>query len=344
MQSSIDTNRAACQAIYRLPNDNVCHAHRCEPLILTDVKAAGSGFIFAPFEAANTLYPTLLFAGEPTTEPVPEAAEPVTPAPANGMTTRDDRQAYAQSFGPLHNMLATGELRKVVLSRRAEVRSSQKLEPIELFARACRAYPQAFVAMVETPNCGTWIMATPELLVDKKGETCHTMALAGTMRPTRNGGRAEWSDKNREEQRVVGQYIAERLSGISRDIEASATETATSAGLAHLRTLFTFHTSASAADVATLLHPTPAVCGMPQAAAMQAIKTHETQSREYYSGFAGPISAGGDARLFVTLRCMKITADGYTLFAGGGLMPGSREEDEWDETEAKMDAMRRLMY
>jgi isochorismate synthase len=47
--------------------------------------------------------------------------------------------------------------------------------------------------------------------------------------------------------------------------------------------------------------------------------------------------------LYVSLRCMQLLADGYWLYAGGGLLPDSTEEQEWQETEAKMETMRSLL-
>ena len=40
---------------------------------------------------------------------------------------------------------------------------------------------------------------------------------------------------------------------------------------------------------------------------------------------------------------MHITDSAYHLYAGGGLLCESNEQQEWQETEAKMDTMRRLL-
>jgi isochorismate synthase len=54
------------------------------------------------------------------------------------------------------------------------------------------------------------------------------------------------------------------------------------------------------------------------------------------------LSAAEATHLFVNLRCMQIFSDGYRLYAGGGLLPDSVEEMEWQETETKLDTMRNL--
>ena len=92
-----------------------------------------------------------------------------------------------------------------------------------------------------------------------------------------------------------------------------------------------------------VLHPTPAVCGLPKREAFNFILDNERVSRQYYSGFMGPLLMNDSTHLYVSLRCMHICDHQYQLYAGGGLLPDSVEEQEWQETEAKMETMRNLL-
>lgn len=340
VQTSHITQQSAHFAIFRLPHDNSCHAIYAEPQELDDIHALPSrtGFILAPSATADHL-PTLLYEGEPEEMPLP-AARLSTFTPSAGTPMTDE---YHSDFQHLHSEIASGRLRKVVLARSRTTSLGEDKQLMRIFANACAAYPSAFVALVATPHHGTWLMATPELLAESHGGRVRTVALAGTMR--KGDAAKQWSAKNRNEQGVVAHYVQNCISPLAAECESGETETITSGELLHLRTTFRFTlpSGKTVADVATALHPTPAVCGMPKNLALSAIKEHEHCQREYYSGFAGPISANGDADLYVTLRCAKFAADTCTLFAGGGLMPESRAQDEWDETEAKMDAIRRIL-
>lgn len=40
---------------------------------------------------------------------------------------------------------------------------------------------------------------------------------------------------------------------------------------------------------------------------------------------------------------MNILPQTFTLYAGGGLLAASQLEDEWQETEDKLDTMRRIV-
>lgn len=341
MQNTNDTTRTASFALYRLPHESECHVLRAEPQEFAGVAATAgrTGFVMAPFAAGGDL-PTLFYEGEAEAQPIPPAGPSGRAcAPAGPMTAE-----YLSDFERLHGEVVSGRLRKVVLARSRAVSLSGEHDAKALFANACAAYPQAFVALVRTPRLGTWLIATPELLVESHAGRLRTVALAGTMR--RGGSvRPEWSRKNREEQAVVSRYVGDSIAHLATDCETGDTETIASGDLLHLVTTFRFGLPAGAtvADVAAALHPTPAVCGMPKEAALRAISRTEHCRREYYSGFAGPVGANGDADLYVTLRCAKIEGRECTLFAGGGLMPESDAREEWDETEAKMETVVRVL-
>jgi isochorismate synthase len=96
--------------------------------------------------------------------------------------------------------------------------------------------------------------------------------------------------------------------------------------------------------IASALHPTPAVCGYPQKYAKEYILKNEAYSREFYTGFLGPVSATDkSATLMVNLRCMKIEANTARLFVGGGITIVSDPEAEWQETQNKMQTMLQVL-
>ncbi len=96
-------------------------------------------------------------------------------------------------------------------------------------------------------------------------------------------------------------------------------------------------------DLLKRLHPTPAVCGLPKEKAYRFIQENEGYDRQYYSGFIGWLEPEGKSDLYVNLRCMNILSDRLVLYAGSGLLLSSEPESEWQETEAKMQTMRRLL-
>ena len=266
---------------------------------------------------------------------------------------RDDKPLttyYKVDFANYHSQLKNDTFRKIVLARCADEKTEEKLDPMALFYKACAMYPRLFIALVETEKSGCWLTATPEILLDGKGSDWRTIALAGTMKleDDQLNGEGEtltWSTKNIQEQRIVSTYITECLEQFTSNFSEEGPKTVRAANLVHLRSDFTFKLEDNnhIGDLLNTLHPTPAVCGLPKREAFQFIVKNEHTPRRYYSGFMGPLGAA-ETHLYVSLRCMNIDGDTFHLYAGGGLLKDSTEEQEWLETEAKMETMRKLLY
>jgi isochorismate synthase len=243
---------------------------------------------------------------------------------------------------------------KVVLARNAVEPNTHEASPEELFWRACRRYPRLFIALVAMPDGSYWLTATPEILLEGIGSQWRTIALAGTMQLEGDELKSEgegvrWSTKNIQEQRFVATYIARCLERFSLPFEEEGPRTVRAAHLVHLRSDFTFTLpdTLHVGDLLQVLHPTPAVCGLPKQDAFRFITHNEHTPRRYYSGFMGPLSICSPlptTHLYVSLRCMNIEGCQYHLYAGGGLLKDSILEQEWLETEAKLETMRSLLY
>lgn len=336
-----------CYAIYRQPEEgDRCSLVEAAQARRVSVEAVDcvEGFLIAPFNVTAT-EPVVLIEGKPR----PFCLNELPLAPDGGKETRmfpraveEERQAYHRQFGCFHKAIEDGMLEKVILSRISHERSAEATDPRLLFKRACRRFPHCFIALFHTPQTGTWLTATPEVLVAAHGGEAHTMALAGTMAaPSNKAPMQPWSEKNRREQRYVADYIRGQLASLGVKPVVSEPYTFAAGNVAHLRSDFSFPLpqGKGIGEVVRLLHPTPAVCGVPSKAARDFILQHEEHLRRYYSGYCGPIGRA-EASLYVMLRCMNIRHDHYDLYAGGGLIADSTEQEEWEETENKLYAMR----
>ena len=258
-------------------------------------------------------------------------------------------QYYSIDFANYHAQLENDAFRKIVLARCADEKMPEGVEPMELFYRACALYPRLFIALVDTPKSGCWLTATPEIFLEGQGSDWRTIALAGTMKLEGDqlngeGESLTWSTKNIQEQRIVATYITECLEQFTSDFREEGPRTVRAANLVHLRSDFTFRLSdhAHIGNLLQALHPTPAVCGLPKREAFQFIVRNEHTPRRYYSGFIGPLGTD-ETHLYVSLRCMNIDHDTCHLYAGGGLLKDSILEQEWQETEAKLETIRKVI-
>jgi len=262
-------------------------------------------------------------------------------------------QTYLEAVKKAVEAIESGTLKKVVFSRIKNVELSADFSLTEVFERLCEKYPTAFVSMVYLPQLDqVWLGATPETLVsvDKEG-IFRTVSLAGTQSAFDASGapisvkKAAWTQKEIEEQALVGRYIISCFKKIRvREYLEEGPKTVVAGNLMHLRSDFLVDTKAiNFPELGTvmleLLHPTSAVCGMPKMEALSFIQQYEGYDREFYSGYLGPVNIGNETHLFVNLRCMKIQNNVATLYAGGGITEDSEPEKEWLETEMKCQTM-----
>ena len=244
-----------------------------------------------------------------------------------------------------------GEFDKVVSARTYDESLSENFNIIDQFNRLEKAYPDAFVSLVSILGKGTWMCATPELLIESSSVHFRTVSVAGTQ-PfplDKDLSEAAWNQKEIEEQAMVSRYIVEQFKTIRlREFIETGPRSVRAGNMIHLKTEYTVdlnevHFPELGTVMLHLLHPTSAVCGMPKFSALRFIAANEHLNREFYSGFLGPVNMGGVSRLYVNLRCMQILRTRAVLYAGSGITHDSVPEKEWDETALKCQTLLGVM-
>ncbi len=238
-----------------------------------------------------------------------------------------------------------GKLSKVVPARIQKVDLKEGFDLTKTFLALCRLYPDAFVNFFHIPNVGTWLGATPEILIKTEGHYFHTMALAGTQKaegedPVQN---AAWKQKEIEEQAMVSRYIVNNFKKIRlREYEENGPKTVKAGNLLHLRSDFRVNMEATnfpqlGSVMLKLLHPTSAVCGTPREESMKFILDHEAFDRCFFAGFIGPVNIENQTAIYVNLRTAQLINEEVLLYAGAGVTADSIPEKEWEETALKCD-------
>ena len=88
-------------------------------------------------------------------------------------------------------------------------------------------------------------------------------------------------------------------------------------------------------ELIELLHPTPAVGGIPHKKSQEKILEIENAKRLQYAAPIGIISKDL-SEIVVGIRSAVIQDKSITIYGGAGIIEGSTAEEEWDETGAKM--------
>lgn len=278
--------------------------------------------------------------------------------PAGTGESRNDRPRYAGSSIPdvmwmeavaqAIELIARGDLEKVVLARDLAVWSKTAFDHRRLLGRLHRRFPTCHTFLVDG-----LVGASPELLVRRRGREVDSLVLAGTA--PRSDDRHEdetmakallASEKDAREHELaaasVGRVLGELCERVVRDAQPRMIELA---NVRHLATRFRgrLRESPSTLEVADRLHPTAAVGGTPTDQALEVIRRLEGMDRGRYAGPVGWMDREGDGELAIALRCAQIAGTRARLFAGNGIVAGSLPEDELEETRLKLMAMQSVL-
>jgi len=348
--------------VYRKPNEEKVNAIlQNNDAIHTIKDFSESGFVFAPFDNSEE---TILI---PFSQSNFITGSVVIPEKAGiHFNSKNDsfeaKQYHINLVEKAIETIDTEELLKVVLSRKEAVDISET-NPLETFKQLLNAYKSAFVYCWFHPKVGLWLGATPETLLKTEGSRFSTMALAGTQ-PYTESQQIVWGNKEVDEQKLVTDFVVDSLQSKVSTLNVSDVETVRAGNLLHLKTNITGVLNNGIHEVLKVLHPTPAVCGLPKVMAKDFIIKNENYNREFYTGFLGELnltqktsrnsnrrnvennayaSIKKTSNLFVNLRCMQLKNNRAMIYVGGGITKDSIPESEWQETVIKTYVMKKVL-
>ncbi|AKN18847.1 hypothetical protein B586_17170 [Mycobacterium haemophilum DSM 44634] len=285
---------------------------------------------------------------------------PIGPLPAVRITAAVPTLAdYRAWISRAREQLAApgNSLRKVVLARALQLAADAPLDGRAILRRLVAADPTAYGYLVDLTAAGdqyagtALVGASPELLVSRFSDRVVCRPFAGSAPraadpevDAANGAALAGSTKNRHEHQLVIDAMRAALEPVCDDLTiAPEPQLSRTAAVWHLCTPISGRlrdTSTTAIDLALILHPTPAVGGVPTDAASEVIAALEGD-RGFYAGAVGWCDANGDGRWVVSIRCAQLSADRRTALAraGGGIVAESDPDDEVDETTTKFATM-----
>lgn len=304
-----------------------------------------SGFVLAPFEGTEMV---LIPENQSEIKIADFIFEENSLIDSSVLESENGKEAFESLVQKGIDAIKNDAFQKVVLSRR-EIVEIEDLDFTVVFNRLLQTYPTAFKYCWFHPRVGMWMGATPEQLLKAKGNKINTVALAGTQRYEGNT-EVVWQEKEIEEQKFVTNFIVDNLKDITSEISTSEPYTLKAGTILHIKTDVeaVLNAENNLKKVVSILHPTPAVCGLPKAVAKDFILKEEGYDREYYSGFLGELNkdfatAEEKTDLFVNLRCMQIKESKAHLYIGCGITKDSIPEKEYIETVNKSSTMKRIL-
>lgn len=278
--------------------------------------------------------------------PPPEKERPSRSASRFSVEARPDARGWERQVIDALSLIESGTLEKLVLAREVLVEADEDFDRRVLLSLLLRSQPGCTVYAH-----GSFVGATPELLVARRGADVVSRPMAGSIPAGLDADDAAVrgllaSAKEGAEHALLVEAVRDGLTPFCTNLTVGSPEAVRLATVTHLATTVTAtlrDTTTTALDLAIALHPTPAVGGTPRAAAVDAIRSIEAFDRGCYGGPVGWVSADGDGELAVALRCAEVDGPRARLFAGAGIVAGSTPDAEWAETQAKLEPMLRAL-
>ncbi len=279
-------------------------------------------------------------AGEVSKKPLDD-----TPKKArSSLRSKDFQQAVVDA----KRLIADGEMIQVVLSSRWEI--SPAPSPEAVYDALSELNPSPYHFYLRLPG-GILLGASPELLVRREAETLTVRPIAGT----RRRGRNEKEDlenaadlladpKERAEHIMLVDLGRNDLGRVSAPGSVEVTRRMDVEYYSHVMHLASEVRSYIASgmdsyDTLRASFPAGTVSGAPKIRAMQAIAEMEPVVRGPYAGGVGYFDVRGNMDFCITIRSIFYSGKRAFVQSGAGIVYDSVPEREYDEIQAKAEAM-----
>lgn len=269
---------------------------------------------------------------------------------ANKITNRRDSLPYADWQKLVEQTLfevRKNDLQKAVLAREVSLTMARPVNIFELMQRWQNLTPNCFSFIIEQQE-SFFAGCSPERLFCRRHNEISTESLAGTL-PRGKDAEADFllgqellSDpKLSHEHELVSRFILDAIEPLTSRIQKPDTASLYQLDRIQHRYLpikALLYPGIGDQQVMNRLHPTPAVAGMPQQAAMAYILKNETINRGWYSGVVGIIS-NHYSEFTVAIRSALFRQNMVHCYSGVGLVEGSTPAAEWQELESKLGSL-----
>lgn len=263
--------------------------------------------------------------------------------PLRQLQSVPNRGEWSGRVGKTARAIAQGHLEKAVLMRRVRLSGVPACGVGEVLGGLAQGYPECLQFAVSCGAGGTLIGVSPERLVCRQGRKVVCDAVAGTLPRAHGPAHLVDDGKLRHEQGLVVSAISEVLGGLCERVWAPPSPGLLS--LSNVRHLWSpirgrLRPGVGLFELASHLHPTPAVGGMPRGAVGPWLRRLGEEPRGWYTGALGWVAPDGNGELSVVLRCALVRGRMADLYVGAGIVSGSDPDAEFMETEWKLLTMK----
>ncbi|MRX72431.1 isochorismate synthase [Bacillus lacus] len=240
------------------------------------------------------------------------------------------------------------EIDKVVLAREVQLSFKEEIDLYSTLDSLQKEQDSCYIFAFENGS-KCFIGATPERLVKKEGGTVLSTCLAGSIRrgltPSEDldlQNELLNDEKNLIEHEIVVRMIRNSLKDLCERVYSPEKPVIfKTKNIQHLYTPVRGYMKkeSSLLHLIEKFHPTPALGGSPQQAAVEMIRDIEPMNRGWYAGPIGWIDSHDNGEFAVAIRSGLVDGKEAHLFAGCGIVEESDPAAEYQETQIKLKPM-----
>ena len=104
------------------------------------------------------------------------------PSPTQPIQANTTFATYESIFNAYHDAFESGSIQKTILSKIKHVDLTSELDQNACFERLNAIRNDSFNYLLLHPSLGSWVGASPEILLEKRGDQLKTVSLAGTQK------------------------------------------------------------------------------------------------------------------------------------------------------------------
>ncbi len=244
--------------------------------------------------------------------------------------------------------LENGDVSKLVLSRKYNFNINGELNWDLLLRQLNNRFPNCYLFFIKRDN-SIFFGSSPEMFLKVSNNVAEVESVAGSAARSKKSETdhefetfLSTSVKNHQEHLFVTNFITDVLVNFSNDVRVIEEKQIRKLdNIQHLITKISSELNSveNLFELIDSLFPTPAVCGVPKEKALSLIRKLESHDRGLYSGLVGLLDFENNCELAVSIRSALVKNGQVTAFAGAGLVKKSDPQEEYLETNLKLNTI-----
>ena len=250
----------------------------------------------------------------------------------------------AKAFKELND----GTVNKLVLSRAYTFNLNATLIWSILLNKLFKRFPDCYLFFIKKNN-SVFFGSSPEMFLKVSDNVAEVESVAGSA-PRGKKSESDFqferslksSEKNHKEHLFVSDFISDILIKYSNNVRIIEEKQIRKLdNIQHLITRISaeLNPKDKLFELIDSLFPTPAVCGVPKNSAKELIRKLENHDRGMYSGLVGIMDFDCNCELAVSIRSALVKENHVTAFAGAGLVKNFDADEEFLETNLKLNTI-----